>query len=69
MTALTNEHELKADNSADDTDLLLSWGRFEESEGRKFLNISIDVNHRFIDGLTIGRFAKRLEEKIRSLPL
>ena len=69
LTAITNEHELKADNAADDTDLLLAWGKFEEENGRKILNVSIDVNHRFIDGLSIGRFAEGLEKKIAALEL
>ena len=69
LTAITNEHELRAPDAADDTDLLLCWGKFEEENGRRILNISIDVNHRFIDGLSIGRFAKGLEERIANLEL
>jgi len=67
LTAITNEHELKADNSADDTDPIIAWGKFEEDGGRKIINLSIDVNHRFIDGLSIGRFARGLEKRIAAL--
>ncbi len=69
LTAITNEHELKADNSADDTDLIIAWGKYEEDGDRKIINLSIDVNHRFIDGLSIGKFAQGLEAKIAALEI
>ena len=69
MTAITNEHELIAPHGADDTDLILCWGKIVETEGKKQIHVSIDVNHRFIDGLTIGRFVQGLEAKIAALPI
>ena len=69
MTALTNEHELNAPDAADDTNLLLIWGKYEVIDGRRITHVSIDVNHRFIDGLSIGRFVEGLEKRIADLKI
>ena len=63
VTCVTNERDF----DADDTVPRISWGRYTDRDGRKTLNLSIEVNHRFIDGFHIGQFAKRLEEEIAAL--
>lgn len=45
----------------------ISWGRYTEQGGRLTLGLSVEVNHRFIDGLHIGQFATRLDAAIRAL--
>ena len=45
----------------------ISWGRYTEQGGRLTLGLSVEVNHRFIDGLHIGQFANRLDAAIRTL--
>ena len=63
LTALTNE----GDHNPDDTVPRISWGRYTEQGGRLTLGLSVEVNHRFIDGLHIGQFANRLDAAIRAL--
>lgn len=67
LTALTNERDLSASGARDDSIPRLAWGRFTEENGRKILGLSLEVNHRFIDGLHIGRFAENLNRRILSL--
>ena len=68
MTALTNERDLSAPQARDESIPHIAWGRYEETDGgRKQLCISIEVNHRFIDGIHIGRFHQALTEMIEAL--
>ena len=63
ITALTNERDFDADDAIP----RIAWGKIVEENGRETLGLSIEVNHRFIDGLHIGLFAKELERQIREL--
>ena len=63
LTALTNERDLDPDDAVP----RIAWGRFTERDGRFTLGMSVEVNHRFVDGADIGAFAKRLEELIAAL--
>lgn len=45
----------------------ISWGRYAEAHGRKTLHMSMELNHRFIDGLHIGRFYEALTALIEGL--
>ena len=63
LTALTNERDFDPDDSVP----RLAWGRYVRREGRLELGCSVEVNHRFIDGLHLGRFAERLQESIDAL--
>ncbi len=65
LTALTNER------TPDPEDCIprVAWGRWEERDGRKILGLSLEVNHRTVDGLHIGRFARALEEEIEKLEI
>lgn len=63
MTALTNEGL----SDPDDAVPRISWGKYVEENGRKRLNISLEVNHRFIDGLHIGRFCEELTALMKQL--
>ena len=63
LTALTNEH----DAGTDDAIPRIAWGKYVEENGRLMLGLSIDVNHRFIDGVHIGRFAQELVRLIAEL--
>ena len=67
LTALTNERDLSTPEALDDNIPRIAWGKYTEENGRKKLHISVEVNHRFIDGIHIGRFAKELERVIREL--
>ncbi|MBQ8136954.1 MAG: hypothetical protein IJ174_05925 [Clostridia bacterium] len=67
MTAFTNERDLSAPGARDDSIPRLAWGRYAEENGRKVLGLSVEVNHRLIDGVHIGRFAENLTACIQSL--
>lgn len=67
MTALTNERELQAPDARDDSIPRLAWGRYNVIGDRVELGISIEVNHRLIDGLHIGQFAQTLTEEMDRL--
>ena len=64
LTGLTNER------TPDPEDCVprIAWGRWTEQGGRKILGLSVEVNHRTVDGLHIGRFAQALEREIEALP-
>ncbi|MBQ7600536.1 MAG: chloramphenicol acetyltransferase [Clostridia bacterium] len=66
MTALTNERDIK-EGYANSSIPQIAWGKYTEENGRKTLGMSMEVNHRFIDGLNIGRFSEKLAEYISIL--
>ena len=63
LTALTNERDLDPDDAIP----RIAWGKYVEEKGRLSLGLSVEVNHRFIDGVHIGRFAQELEKLIAEL--
>lgn len=63
ITALTNERDFDRDDSVP----RITWGKYLEENGKKTLGLSLEVNHRLIDGLHIGRFAQELERLITEL--
>ena len=67
LTALTNEFDLLAPGFASDSVPRIAWGRYEERNGRLELTISMEVNHRFIDGVHIEKFAEQLSSMIAAL--
>ncbi len=63
ITSLTNERDF----DPDDTVPRIAWGRYTETHGRKKLHVSMELNHRFIDGLHIGRYYEALASLIDAL--
>ena len=63
LSALTNERDLDPDDAIP----RIAWGKYTEENGRKTLGLSVEVNHRFVDGADVGAFAARLEELIAAL--
>lgn len=63
LTALTNERS----QDPDDAVPRIAWGRYVLREGRLRLGVSLEVNHRLIDGLHIGQFVRALERRIAAL--
>ena len=68
LTALTNERDLSTKESRESNIPSIAWGRYEDHAGRKELGLSIEVNHRFIDGIHLGQFKNALDRLIRNLP-
>ncbi len=67
ITAVTNERDLAAEGAKDESIPHITWGKYVPVGERMELGISIEVNHRLIDGLHIGRFAEELSRLIEEL--
>ena len=67
LTALTNERDENDPCFKDDSIPRISWGKYVEENGRYMLGISLEVNHRLIDGIHIGKFVYELEKSIEEL--
>ena len=63
LSSLTNERG----SDRDDAIPRIAWGRYTEAGGRRTLGMSVEVNHRFVDGADIGEFARTLEGLIAGL--
>lgn len=63
MTAMTNERDFQKYDAIP----RVAWGKYVERDGRLQLNISVEVNHMFIDGFHIGLFHQRLAELMEEL--
>ena len=63
VTALTNERD------ADPTDSIprVAWGKYEEREGRTQLLVSLELNHRLVDGAHVGALFQALERRLVGL--
>ena len=67
ITAVTNERDLNSEEAKNDSIPRICWGKYIDVNGKLELGISVEVNHRLIDGVHIGMFARKLEELIKSL--
>lgn len=63
MTGLTNERDFDPDDAVP----RIAWGKYAQEGERKVLHISLELNHRFVDGLHVGRFHEALSERIEAL--
>lgn len=63
LTALTNERDV----DPSDTIPRVSWGRWEEKEGRTVLGLSLELNHRLLDGYHVGQFYQALNRRLEAL--
>lgn len=63
MIGLTDEQEYAPDDSVPH----IIWGKYMEENGRRLLHISLKLNHRFIDGVHIGKFHDALDRLIKDL--
>ena len=67
LTAMTNEFDRLSPGFKNDSVPRISWGRYIENNGRLELTVSLEVNHRFIDGIHIEKFVSKLEALIKNL--
>ena len=63
LTALTNERNFDPDDAVP----RIAWGKYAQEGERKVLHISLELNHRFVDGLHVGRFHQELTKLIEAL--
>ena len=64
ITAVTNERDL---SDIDSSVPKITWGAYVDCGGSKTLGLSIEVNHKFIDGYHLGQFASKLSDLIENL--
>lgn len=67
ITAMTNERDLASPSAQDESIPHITWGKYRHEHGRVELGISVEVNHRLIDGIHIGKFAATLTRLIEEL--
>ena len=48
-------------NSSKDSVPKIAFGKYFEHDGRKKMNISLNVNHAFVDGFHMGQFFESLQ--------
>ena len=63
LTALTNERAFDPDDAVP----RIAWGRYAQEGDRTVLHISLELNHRFVDGLHVGRFHQELTKLLEAL--
>lgn len=64
LTCCTNERQVDIDDAIP----RITWGKYIRQEnGRETLGLSIEVNHRLVDGVHLGRFYESLQNKINEL--
>ena len=63
ITGALNER----DNDPCDAIPRVVWGKWEEKDGRTMLNMSLEANHRLVDGLNVGQFYAALNRRIAAL--
>lgn len=63
VTALTNEKDLDPEDSVP----RVSWGKYQERDGRVELLVSVELNHRLVDGVHVGKFYEALGRLMREL--
>ena len=63
LTGCTNERDFDRDDAIP----RITWGKYVETNGRETLGMSLEVNHRFIDGYHLGQFYQKLQASIDAL--
>lgn len=63
LTAFTNERDLNPSDSVP----RVSWGRWRQEGDRYLLDLSLELNHRLLDGVHVGEFHDELTRWINSL--
>ena len=63
ITSLTNERDMTPTDSVPRA----AWGRYEEKEGRTVLSLSLELNHRLLDGVHAGMFYEELNALLGTL--
>ena len=67
VTAQTFVHNFSDPGELENNIPRISWGKYAEVNGRRTLNMSVEVNHRFVDGIHVSRFAAELQRRIDAL--
>ena len=65
LTGCTNERDFDQDDNIP----RITWGKYVPKNGRETLGMSVEVNHRFIDGYHLGQFYQKLQNSIDALTI
>lgn len=60
-------HTSERDADPDDSIPRIAWSRYVERDGRLRMHVTVEVNHRLVDGLHIGRFCEASQRRIDAL--
>ena len=63
LTGCTNERDFDRDDNIP----RITWGKYVPDNGRETLGMSLEVNHRFVDGCHLGQFYQHLQNAIDAL--
>lgn len=63
LTAVTNERDV----NPSDTIPRVTWGRWVERDGQTMLSLSMELNHRLLDGYHVGQFYAALNARMQAL--
>ena len=63
LTSCTNERDFDKDDAIP----RICWGKYVLQNDRETLGMSVEVNHRFVDGYHLGQFYQKLQKAIVSL--
>ena len=63
LTSCTNERDFDRDDNIP----RICWGKYVAHNGRETLGMSLEVNHRFLDGYHLGQFYQKLQSSIDAL--
>lgn len=63
VTGLTNERNADPGDSVP----RVSWGKYQEQPGTTVLSVSLELNHRLLDGIHVGKFYEALNAFLRAL--
>lgn len=64
ITCFTNARDL---NNRFDSVPKFAWGKYEIENDKTYVNMSLEVNHGFIDGFHIKKFIDNFENEVRKL--
>ena len=59
---MANVHELASEQARDESIPHISWGKYIKHDDQFELGISIEVNHRLIDGLHVGNIVNQCHQ-------
>ena len=65
LTGCTNERDFDKDDNIP----RITWGKYVPENGREVLGMSVEVNHRFLDGYHLGQFYQKLQGSIDALTI
>lgn len=63
ITGLSGER----DNDPCDSIPRVTWGKYEEQGGRTMLSLALELNHRLLDGIHVGKFYEALNAFLGTL--